>query len=136
MNVTIIVSPKRTRDKRAAPNIYDARLSGEDEMLCSSSTVFLDAARCLLKSRRAMATDTLTMKHEGSETEALRAPVGIAARRSIEERDTGPHTVRFVAWKPMVPPEQLQRNRKNRLNSMSGLASALARTQKQDCAIS
>jgi hypothetical protein len=101
MVFAIIVSPRRTRDKRAAPNVYDARLIGEEELLCSSNTVFLDAARLLLSSRRAEPDDVLILQHAGSNTQALRASIGDAAKLTIEERDAGPHIIRFARWKPM-----------------------------------
>jgi hypothetical protein len=70
MDFTIIISPRRARDKRAAQSVYDARLIGEEELLCSSNTVFLDAARQLLRSGRADPDDELIMQHIGSSTEA------------------------------------------------------------------
>ena len=103
MDFTIIVSPRRAREKRAAPNVFDARLIGEEELLCSSNNVFCDAARRLLSSGRAEPDDVLLMRHAGSETLALRAKIGDAAKLTIEERDEGPHGIRFVPWKPMVP---------------------------------
>jgi hypothetical protein len=117
MKFTIIVSPKRVRDKRAVPSVYDARLFGQSEILCSSNTVFLDAARCLLNGGRATPDDTLIMQHDGSKTDALRAPVGVAARLSIEERVGGPHAVRFVPWKPIVLSGTFLGNRRRRHNS-------------------
>lgn len=101
MDFTIIVSPRRARDKRAAASVYDAHLIGDEELLCSSNTVFLDSARELLRSGRAQPHDILIMQHAGSNTEALRATVGAAAKLTIEERDAGLHGVRFVRWKPM-----------------------------------
>lgn len=132
MNFTIIVSPKRARDKRAAPSVYDARLFGQDEILCSSHTVFLDAARSLLKCGRAMPDDTLIMQHDGSDTEALRAPVGVAAKYSIEERDAGPHIVRFVPWKPIVAAEHLLGNRSDTPEVPIDMAAASALARKND----
>jgi hypothetical protein len=102
MVFTIIVSPRRAREKRAAQNVYDARLIGENELLCSSNSVFLDAARKLLRSGRAKPDDVLIMLHAGSNTEALRANISAAAKLTIEERDAGPHSIRFVRWKPMT----------------------------------
>jgi hypothetical protein len=64
--------------------------------------VFLDAARELLRSGIAEPNDVLIMQHASSHTEALRANIGIAAKLTIEERDDGPHSIRFVAWKPLV----------------------------------
>ena len=114
MDYTIIVSPKRARDKRAAHSVYDARLVGEKELLCSSNTVFLDAARHLLKSGRAEPDDILIMQHASSNTEALRATVGTAAKLTIEERRTGPHCINFVPWKPMVTvPRTAKRGQRN-----------------------
>ena len=102
MVFTIIVSPRRARDKRAAHSVYDARLIGEEELLCSSNTVFLDAARQLLRSGQAEPDDVLIMRHAGSDTESLWANIGDAAKLTIEERNAGPHSIRFVRWKPMV----------------------------------
>jgi hypothetical protein len=102
MDIVIIVSPRRARDKRAAPSVYDARLSGNDQLFCSSNTIFFDAARKLLRSGCAAPEDVLIMKHAGSDLEALRATIGHAAKLTVEERDAGPHGIRFVPWKPMV----------------------------------
>ena len=132
MNFTIIVSPKRARDKRAAPSVYDARLFGQDEILCSSNTVFLDAARHLLKSGRATPEDNLIMRHSGSDTEAVRAPICVAAKLSIEERDAGHHTVRFVPWKPIVASEHLLGNRSDAPEVPIDIAAASAPMRKND----
>jgi hypothetical protein len=99
MNHTIIVSPKRDRDARAAPTIYDARLIGDAGILCSSEAPLVNAARILLKSEQAMPNDTITMRHKGSDTVALRAKVGRAAMLSVEDGDRRP--IQFVRWKPL-----------------------------------
>lgn len=119
MDFTIIVSPRRARDKRAAPGVYDARLIGKDELLCSSNTVFLDAARELLRSGRAEPNDVLIMQHAGCTTEALRANIGIAAKLTIEERDAGPHSIHFVAWKPMVAIPRTAKNGPRNMTAVS-----------------
>jgi hypothetical protein len=121
MDFTIIVSPRRARDKRAAPSVYDARLIGEEKLLCSSNTVFLDAARLLLRSGRAKPDDVLIMMHAGSATKALRATIGVAAKLTVEERDAGPHSARFVHWKPMVAAPDVRR-----LISPQGMAAVSA----------
>jgi hypothetical protein len=41
------------------------------------------------------------MQHAGSDTVALQASIGAAAKLTVEERDGGKHGVRFARWKAM-----------------------------------
>jgi hypothetical protein len=60
-------------------------------------TPFCCSARALMK--RGFPADTiLIMRHRGSDTESLRAPINIAARLTVREDRCGP---RFSARKPM-----------------------------------
>jgi hypothetical protein len=97
----IVVSPKKARDKRAAPGVFDVRLEGEPDILLSSRTPLLDAARHLLKTGQALPEDRLTMRHAGSETVSFDVNIAKAAKLSVEERDNGLRADRFVPWKPM-----------------------------------
>jgi hypothetical protein len=96
MQFTIIVSPKRARVPRAAPDLYDARLADRDVVLCSSKEPFLDSARELLRLALARPEDTLRMRHEGSTTVALTSSVGAAAALAVSEANGRP---RFVPWR-------------------------------------
>jgi len=87
----IIVSP-------AQPGRFEARLDGE--VLCTSRTPFLSAARVLL-TRGALPDDQLAMSHAGSNTAAMRAAVGAAAKLTVDET-SGNGTPRF---RPCDPPQ-------------------------------
>jgi hypothetical protein len=72
---------------------FQARLQQSNEVLVKNSRQpFLDAARVLME-KGYDPNALLVMKHLGSDTIALRAPLGKAARLTIEE---GPHGPRFV----------------------------------------
>src|SRR4051812_32307795 len=73
----IEVSPKR--------QMYEARLRGEEAVLCAATEPFFAAARVLLQSGRAAAADILVMRHARSEAVALRCPVGRAAKLTVDE---------------------------------------------------
>jgi len=67
---------------------FEARLDGDDRVLCVSRTPFFDAARELV----ANGYDpnlTLIMRHAGSDTDSLRAKLGTAASLTLEETDYG-----------------------------------------------
>jgi hypothetical protein len=75
---------------------YQARLDGDDRILCISRTPFLTAARKLV----AQGYDpgiTLTLRHAGSDTDSLRAKLGTAASLTIKETGYGPE---LQPWKP------------------------------------
>jgi hypothetical protein len=76
---------------------YEARLEGDDRILCVSSTPFCDAARQLIAEgydSRAI----LVLRHAGSDEDCLRANLRTAASLTVEETKYGP---RFSLWKPM-----------------------------------
>ena len=81
---------------------YQAYLGGQQELLCVSRQPFLDSARKLLgfgHERRTL----LVMQWTGSKGWALRAPLGVAAKLTVDE-----HNGVFAKWKPYsrsaVPP--------------------------------
>jgi hypothetical protein len=76
---------------------FEARLDGNDRVLCVSRTPFFDAARKLL-AQGYDPNDLLMLRHAGSDTDILRAKLGTAASLSVEETDYGPKLRR---WKPM-----------------------------------
>lgn len=75
---TVIVSPHVCRDGTKHPNAFEAQIGGE--LICTSETPLLDAARALLKAGKATPDDVLVMRHAGSDHDALRARVDVAAR--------------------------------------------------------
>jgi hypothetical protein len=90
---TILITPAR-------PGRFDARLAGSDQYLVEGSrTPFCDAARALLAAGLADPGDTLAMRHAGSEHDALRARVGVAAKLTVDET-AGNGTPRFVRHRP------------------------------------
>jgi hypothetical protein len=90
----IIVSTSIGSTGKPLPSKFDARI---DERLIveQSRTPFVDGARALLKDNIASPGDLLIMRHAGSNVDALRASVGIAAGLTIAE--DGP---RFAKWTP------------------------------------
>lgn len=63
---------------------FEARLESGRAVVKSSTTPFCDAARVLLG--LGYSPDTvLVMRHAGSQTEALRAPIGVAAGLEVAE---------------------------------------------------
>jgi hypothetical protein len=75
---------------------FQAKLQHTDEVLVKNSRQpFLDAARVLVE-KGYDPNVLLVMKHLGSEIIALRAPLGKAAKLTVEE---GPHGPRFVAFR-------------------------------------
>jgi hypothetical protein len=70
-------------------------LGGQQELLCVSRQPFLDSARKLLgfgHERRTL----LVMQWTGSKGWALRAPLGVAAKLTVDE-----HNGTFAKWKPL-----------------------------------
>jgi hypothetical protein len=75
---------------------FQARLQQSNEILVKNSRQpFLDAARVLME-KGADPNALLVMKHSGSDSVALRAPLAKAAKLTVEE---GPHGPRFVAFR-------------------------------------
>jgi hypothetical protein len=92
--ITIIITPSRC-------GRYHAWLDGR--LLAHSRQPFLDAARAPI----ALGCDpsaTLLLRHVGSETAALRATVGGAARLTVDE-DPRPRFRRWPAWDTAPPIE-------------------------------
>lgn len=90
--ITIIVSPLPVSGPGNSVR-YLASLNGRE--LCRSRTPFFAAARVLL-SEGVFADEILEMKHEGSDTVALRSPVGEAAKLTVSDPDRGsPHIALF-----------------------------------------
>jgi hypothetical protein len=90
-SLAIVIMETKQRNGR-----FEARLDGDDRVLCVSRTPFFDAARELM----ANGYDpnlTLIMRHAGSDTDSLRAKLGTAASLTVEETDYGPKLRR---WKP------------------------------------
>jgi hypothetical protein len=78
----------------AAPGRHEARLG--QVLLCKSAQPLLDGARALL----AMGCDpsaALVMRREGSDLDALRTRVGVAAGLTVDETN-----IRFARWKPRL----------------------------------
>ena len=92
MPVHIIhVAPARTPGKFAA-------FLGERQIVAASRTPFCDGARALLAEGAAAPSDLLIMRHTGSEHDALKAAVGVAAKLTVTESNGPPE---FRPWKPM-----------------------------------
>ena len=101
----LIVSPHIRRDGTKHPNAFDARLADSGEVLCTSERPFFDGARALLKAGRASPDDMLVMRHAGSDHDALRAKVGVAAGLTIEETGFGPKRRKYKPRPTLeVPP--------------------------------
>jgi hypothetical protein len=71
---------------------FEARLDGDDRVLCVSRTPFFDAARKLL----AQGYDPNDLRHAGSDTDSLRAKLGTAASLTVKETGYGPE---LEPWK-------------------------------------
>lgn len=93
--ITITVNP-------SSPGCFDARIrtaTGDRVLLQGSRTPFCNAARVLLRDALAQPEDTLVMRHAGSDHDALRASVSVAAGLAIDEEGGG-GPPRFRKWKP------------------------------------
>ena len=90
--LSVIVTPIPSGTGR-----YQARLDGDDRVLCVSRTPFFDAARKLVADGHD-ADITLSLRHAGSDTDSLRARLGTAASLTVEETGYGPQLRR---WKPI-----------------------------------
>ena len=93
-----------------SPGRYQAYLGGQQKLLCVSRQPFLDSARKLLgfgQQRRTL----LVMQWTGSKGWALRAPLGVAAKLTVDE-----HNGTFAKWKAYsrsaVPPRNANSARK------------------------
>jgi hypothetical protein len=75
---------------------FEARLGGDDRVLCVSRTPFFDAARKLL-AQGYDPNDLLMLRHAGSDTDSLRAKLGTAASLTVKETGYGPQ---LQPWKP------------------------------------
>jgi hypothetical protein len=75
---------------------FQARLDGDDRVLCTSRTPFLTAARKLAAQGHDPGI-TLILRHAGSETDSLRAKLGTAASLTVKETGYGPE---LQPWKP------------------------------------
>ncbi len=76
---------------------FEARLDGDDRLLCISRTPFFDAARELLVDGYDPNL-LLILRHSGADVDCLRASLATAASLSVEETDYGP---KLRCWKPM-----------------------------------
>jgi hypothetical protein len=104
--LTLIVTPAPRGAGR-----YQARLEGDDRVLCVSRTPFFSAARKLI----AQGYDpdiTLIMRHAGSDTHSLSAKLETAAALTVEETPYGP---KFRRWKPFSTLAVSPRNASNKL---------------------
>jgi hypothetical protein len=90
---TIVVRPER-RDPSNPPRQFRFEARLDDRLLCVSHQPFVDAARVLIADGYDP-NATLAMRHAGSETIALTARLGRAARFAVEEGDRAPGFVRF-----------------------------------------
>ena len=86
----------------ARPGRYRAYVETEREPLCVSRQPFLDGARKLIARGHDPQT-TLVMRWAGAKDWALRGPLGVAAKLTVDE-----HNGTFAKWKPYscsaVPP--------------------------------
>ena len=89
-NHVIVVSPHMRSDGTRHSNAFEARLGGA--VLCVSETPLLDAARALLARGIARPDDTIVMRHAGSDVDAIRARVGVAADLTISDPAGGRRT--------------------------------------------
>ena len=94
----VIVPEKRNPANPPRHYRFQARLEGDDRILCVSHQPFVDAARVLVEEGYDP-TAILTMRHVGSETIALTAQLGAAAKRIVEEGPSdGPRFVQHAPW--------------------------------------
>jgi hypothetical protein len=89
--IVIVVEPVDRRGRFAA-------WLGARQVVRSSRVPFCDAARVLIAERRDPEA-IVVMRRRGSDIDALRARLGVAARLTVEERENRPP--RFVPWKPL-----------------------------------
>jgi hypothetical protein len=97
--MNLVITPEK-RNPANPPRRYrfEARLEGEGRLLCVSHQPFVDAARVLVDEGYDL-TEILTMRHVGSETIALTAQLGAAAKCMVEEGPgDGPRFVQYAPW--------------------------------------
>ena len=95
----LIVKPEqRDPNKPSRSYRYDARLEGEDRVLATHIAPFCAAARVLIGEGHDPNV-LLTMRHEGSETESVRAKLGIAAGLTVRDSE-GRSLPQFATWRP------------------------------------
>ena len=88
-----------TISPNGAPDHFDAVVNGE-LLVRSSRTPFCDVARVLLY-RGVDSNSWLILRHAGSQTDSLRAKVGVAAKLTVKEPDRGrAHFARYVPFSP------------------------------------
>jgi len=92
----IDVVPSLDRHGQQLPGKFDAFL-GDQQVATATLTPFCCTARVLM--RRGFSPGTiLVMRHRGSGTESLRAPIKVAAGLTVREDRCGP---RFSSWKAL-----------------------------------
>jgi hypothetical protein len=94
ITVTPSINSKGTRATSVFGALFDAHLDGR-RLVERSTTPFFDAARRLLAEGLDPST-RLIMRHSRSDTDALRATIGNAAKLTIEEGGRRPT---FRPWK-------------------------------------
>jgi len=88
-----VIAPSDAADR------FDAMVDGEI-VVRSSRTPFCDTARVLLD-RGVDSNSWLILRHAGSQTNSLRAKVGVAAKLTVKEPDRGRiHFARYVPFSP------------------------------------
>jgi hypothetical protein len=91
-----------TVSPNGAPDHYDAFVNGK-LVVSSSRQPFLDAARALLE-RGADSNSWLILRHAASDTDWLRAKVGVAAKLTVRDRPDGVPTFRRLKpWQDSAP---------------------------------
>ena len=88
MTIHIISAmPARKLNGEPLPGKFEA-FYGEHRIVAASRTPFCDGARALLADGTAQPSDVLIMRHAGSQHDALKAAVGIAAMLTVDESET------------------------------------------------
>lgn len=109
----IVVSPAFDQSGRRRHEKFEARLSGDSQVLCVSRQPLLDAARALLKHRMEPST-VLAMVHAGNPSVvAIKSPIGVAAARDVMG-------TRFVHRKtcPVPMPASVARSRETGVSDL------------------
>jgi hypothetical protein len=105
-----------------APGHFSAELNGQP-VVVSSRQPFLDAARVLIN----LGADTnswIIMRHRGSDVDALRAKIGIAAALVVKEPDRGRvHFSRYVPlpFSPVAPPMRQNQKFDHQITAHAGV---------------
>jgi hypothetical protein len=98
MNHVISLMSACKRNGDLLPGKFDGYI-GERQIVAASRTPFCDGARALLADGSARPNDSLIMRHAGSQHDALRASVAVAAKLTIKE-ETKDGKPRFESWHP------------------------------------